>query len=601
MKAFASSVFVCLVLGALPLMALASGQLTQPSEVRPTRHSPSSPDGMVVSATRHASEVGAKVLQDGGNAADAAVATAFALAVTWPAAGNLGGGGFLLASLDGKSVEVLDHREVAPLAATANMYQNSAGEVVPGLSTVGWKAVGVPGSVKGLADLHKRFGKLPWARLVEPAVRLARDGFIVDSGLHRSIAASAEKLSQFSSSRKIFLSFGNQRKGPPPVGSVFRQPDLAKTLQSIAQEGDKGFYRGWVAAAMEKSMADSGGLITRADLKQYRSVWRKPLAATFAGHTIHTMPPPSSGGGSLIALLKVAEELGLDQAKSHFRWSGAEIHTLVQIMKHVFRDRSEFYADPQFHPVPLDSMLSSSSFQDIAKSVRKAGSQSLAAKNVETVTSKKHAKRGASQSGRASEQTTHFSVADGRGGWVSLTTTLNSSFGSGVVLPGTGVLLNNEMDDFTSKPGHPNLYGLIQGEANAIQPKKRPLSSMTPTLISRKLPNGKSEIVAAVGSPGGPTIINQVFLMTLDLLVKKWSPAAVVAAPRFHHQWLPDRVFMEPAAFSQDVVEELLKRGHDVQIRGGTLGAAHIIALRNGLYEGGADPRLPGAVAIPQK
>lgn len=563
--------------------------------------------GLVVSATSLASDVGAKILAKGGNAVDAAVATAFALAVTWPEAGNIGGGGFFLVKMPGHGVEVLDSREVAPAAASRSMYLDSSGNVLPDESTVGWKAVAVPGTVRGLYMLHQKYGRLQWKKIVEPAQRLAALGIGVDSDLARSISGQTKKLALFESTRRIFLRWGPAGNEPPPIGTNLVQPDLSKTLQAIQDKGDRGFYEGLVARAFDDARQKYGGTVAAEDLQNYRAVWREPLVEKFADKVIYTMPPPSSGGATLIAMSKILQVLGTDSLTRFTGWDADQLNLLAHIMKFGFRDRAEFFGDPDFAPVPIERLLSDEGASFAAERIQKALSDgAIAAEAVRTWTSQSVVGQSAAtsaspESKKESENTTHFSVADGKGGWVSCTTTLNTAFGSGVVLPGTGIVLNNEMDDFTSKPGAPNVYGLIQGEANSIAPGKRPLSSMTPTLVA--LPavaqGTDPQIMAAIGSPGGPTIINQVFLILIDLLIKKRDPQFAVSAPRFHHQWMPDRIFLEPGQFSLDTIKILLKMGHSLETRATPFGAAHVIVHRDGVFEAGVDPRLGGAAAAP--
>jgi gamma-glutamyltranspeptidase/glutathione hydrolase len=588
--------------------------IASPSHIEPAaigerqRRVVASGSGLVVSTTSISSEVGAKILAKGGNAVDAAVATAFALAVTWPEAGNIGGGGFFLVKMPGDRVRVLDSREVAPGAAKRSMYVDESGNVRPGDSTVGWKAVAVPGSVRGLYILHQKYGSLSWKKVVEPAEQLAARGITVESDLARSIAGQAEKLAKFDSSRQIFLRWGEGANLPPPIGATLVQRDLAKTLRAIREQGDKGFYQGAVARAFDEAKAQTKGaaIISAADLANYAALWREPLVASFADKLIYTMPPPSSGGGTLIAMIKMLQTLGNGSLAKLTGWDAEQINLLAHIMKFAFRDRAEFYGDPDFSSIPFGTLLSDEGARFAAERIRKTLDQgAIAAEAVKTWTSVSMADQVPSSSGQTtekkSENTTHFSVADGRGGWVSCTTTLNTSFGSGVVLPGTGVVLNNEMDDFTAKPGSPNVYGLIQSEANSIAPGKRPLSSMTPTLVALPSVTQGSDprIMAAIGSPGGPTIINQVFLILIDLLIKNRDPQSAVSTPRFHHQWMPDRIFLEPAQFSMDTIKVLLKMGHSLETRAAPMGAAHIIVEKDGIFEAGVDPRLGGAAAFP--
>ena len=518
--------------------------------------------GMVVSDSRLASEIGRDAMRRGGNAVDAAVATTLALAVTHPSAGNLGGGGFMMLRVGGKCL-ALDFRERAPLAATRTMYVAK-----PGDSTLGYRAVGVPGTPAGLWEAHRRYGRLPWSSLVEPARRLAAEGFVPSRELARSLKGVAE-FRAFPASYAQFQRSGRFYKG----GERWRQPDLAATLGRM-RKGPADFYRGETARLLVKAMRANGGLLTLRDLAEYRPVMREPLRATYRGYEIVTMPPPSSGG---IALLQM---LGTVDGKLAGPGSVDTIHVTVEAMKRAFADRSEFLGDPDFVRVPVARLLSKARIEGFR---RRIGSRATPSDAIDP-------KHDALHEG---DHTTHLTVVDREANSVSLTYTLNTGFGSKVVAPGTGFLLNNEMDDFASAPGRPNAYGLIQGEANAIAPGKRPLSSMTPTLLLKD-----GELAMALGSPGGPTIINTVFETILNVVEWRMDVQRAVTAPRYHHQWRPDRIGYEPFAFSPEVVAALRARGHLFAPVPMDQGSCHaIIVLADGWRAAGCDPRLPDAGA----
>jgi len=520
------------------------------------------PHGMVVSDARIASGVGRDVMQKGGNAVDAAIATALALAVTHPAAGNLGGGGFMVVRLaDGRSVAI-DFREVAPAEATHDMYVGR-----PDDSTVGYRAVGVPGSPAGLWEAHRRFGTMRWRDLVEPARKLAADGFRLSRELALSLKNHANAFKRFPASYAQFNRNGRFFVG----GETFRQPELAKTLARL-EKGPEGFYRGKTAAAIADAMHRNDGLINQGDLATYKPMAREPLRSNYKGYEILTMPPPSSGG---IALLQM---LGTVEGKLGGFGSVGTVHTTVEAMKRAFADRAEFLGDPDFVKVPVDQLLSRARIEGFRNA---AGDKATPSDAIKPKLDGLH----------EGNNTTHFTVVDGAGNAVSCTTTLNTGYGSGVTV--AGFLLNNEMDDFTSVPGRPNVFGLIQGEANSIAPGKRPLSSMTPTILSR---DGK--LFLALGSPGGPTIINTVLETILNVTEWKMDIQRAVTAPRFHHQWRPDTISYEPFAFSSDVMDGLRAKGHVFAPRPGTQGSCHaVMVLPDGWRAAGADPRLPDAGA----
>jgi gamma-glutamyltranspeptidase / glutathione hydrolase len=538
---------------------------------------------MVASTSEIASRIGADVMKKGGNAVDAAVAVGLALAVTWPSAGNLGGGGFMLVRKADGTAEAIDYRERAPLAATRDMYLDAQGNVIPGISLEGHKAVAVPGTVAGLALAHKRHGKLPWDALVEPARKLAAEGFEVNYHLARSLSlqSTIDKMRQFDESRRIY-----QRRGKfYELGETFVQPELAAVLARI-KTSPRDFYEGETARMIAADMKASGGIITLEDLKTYEPTLRIPLRTTYRGHEILTMPPPSSGGIALVEMLNMLEAYDLKSMGWH---SAQYTHTLVEVMRRAFADRAQFLGDTDFVKVPVAALTSDRYAAERRKSInplRASSSQEEGAGNPAPY---------------ESPDTTHFTIVDAEGNIVSNTYTLNDSYGAGVTAKGTGILLNNEMDDFTSKVGVANDYGLIQGEANAIQPKKRPLSSMTPSIV---LKDGKP--LFAIGSPGGPTIINTVLHVIVNVIDFGMDIQEAIAAPRFHHQWQPDVIFWEAFGVNPDTRAMLEKMGHKFrEIPGmsrtvpGDIGDAHGVMIDpvNGMRLGASDTRL-GGVAV---
>ncbi len=523
--------------------------------------------GMVASSEPLASEVGTEILRAGGNAVDAAVAVGFALAVTHPVAGNLGGGGFMLIRLAKGEAVMVDYREAAPAAASRNMYVNSSGQIDPQASRVGILSAGVPGTVAGLALAEQKYGKLGLAQVVAPAIRLAEDGFTVSYNLGQSLRGDRDFLSRFDASRRIFLRDGRFYE----PGEVFKQPELAETLKAVASQGAKGFYAGRVAQAIVATMQKYHGLITGQDLARYKPAMRQPLQGRFRGYEILSVPPPSSGGVALIEMLNILEPLDLGQPDSF-----ESMHFIVEAMRHAYADRAAYLGDPDFVSVPVARLTS----------------QAYAAKlREEIVKSKPDAPiKAGNPAAFEGAQTTHFSVVDEDGNAVANTYTLNNGYGSGVTVEGAGFLLNDEMDDFAAKPGEPNMFGLVQGEANAIAPNKRPLSSMTPTIV---LEGGKLRLV--LGSPGGGTIINTVLQVLLNCLVFKMDILEAVSFPRFHHQWMPDRLVLERVGFSADTVQKLREAGYQVEI-GGRMGDCEAIEIdpQSGWKFGAADPRAYG-------
>ncbi|WP_141735492.1 gamma-glutamyltransferase [Oligoflexus tunisiensis] len=551
--------------------------LLQPSQGYGASRAPVwGPRGLVATVSPAASEVGASILRQGGNAADAAVAVGFALAVTWPAAGNLGGGGFaLVRSQDGKS-NFIDYRETAPAAADKNFYLDAKGEIIPGASTRGFRAIATPGTVAGMALLHKKYGKLPWKKVIEPARRLAVEGFIVDQSFVSMLESHKERLEKFPVSRRIFLKNGKDLK----VGDRFVQTDLGWSLTQIQKSGESAFYSGTIAKRMVAAIKKGGGVITLDDLKNYKAVERAPLEGRYKNYQILTAPPPSSGGALLLAMLGMLEK---DDVQALGFGSAAYNHLLVETMKRAFADRSEWFGDPDFVQNPLKKFLAP---DYLAK--RRANI------NMSKATPSQEIKPG-DFSDKESQDTTHYTIVDAQGMIISNTYTLNGSFGSGVTAEGTGILMNNEMDDFSSKPGSPNMYGLLQSDRNAIAPKKRPLSSMTPTIV---LEGGKP--ILALGSPGGPTIINSVFQVTLNTLALGMDIQTAIDAPKLHHQWMPDRILSEPWGVNPDTKKIMQSMGHNFGDRSFHFGDVQAVLYdkERKQWSGGSDSRHGGSVAV---
>ncbi|MFZ0394373.1 MAG: gamma-glutamyltransferase [Terracidiphilus sp.] len=532
--------------------------------------------GMVVSVHHLAADAGLKILRQGGNAVDAAVATGFALAVVHPLAGNLGGGGFLLLRMhDGRST-FIDYREKAPLAATETMYQDAKGNVIPDASIVGYRAIATPGSVAGLAYAERKYGKLGLERVMAPAIRLASQGFVLTpeeaAELHDS------ELTQFPDSRRIFQRDGNFYQ----AGDTFRQPELAKTLQRIAADPDD-FYHGKMALELVNDLKNGGALITLEDLRQYNVVERKPTIGAYHNYTIISAPPPSSGGVVLISALNILEGYDL---KSLGDRTPASMHLITEAYRRAYMDRSDYLGDPDYNRIPVAALIS-----------KKYAAAWRAGIDLNKATPSADLKRPAgflppapTTAGRRrneSQDTTHYSVVDSEGNAVSVTTTLNNAFGSGVTAGSLGFLLNDEMDDFASKLGVPNMFGLIQGPANAIAPGKRPLSSMTPTIV---LENGKLRYV--LGSPGGARIITTVAGIFLSAAEGGLNIQEAVDAPRFHHQYQPDKLYLEPG-FSDETANALRAEGYTVveSRRHWSDGECIAVDPKTGELEGGQDHR----------
>ena len=540
--------------------------------------------GMVATVQPEASRVGVEVLQEGGNAVDAAVAVGFALAVVYPGAGNIGGGGFMLFRRADGEAHFLDYREKAPAKATATMYLDSQGNIVPDMSTIGYKSIAVPGSVAGLVYAEQHWGKLSLKQVMEPAIRLARDGFALDYNGAKSFRDS--HLADFPDSRRIFHRDGNYYQ----PGEVFKQPELAKTLERIAENPDD-FYHGALAQEMAAAMQKGGGLITAQDLSQYEVKERQPIRGSYRGYDIISAPPPSSGGVALVEILNILE--GYDLAKEG-DGSAASIHLISEAYQRAFFDRAEFMGDPDFSKIPVAQLIDKrygNAWRETIAPRRATPSASLRRPSVFSQLDSYARSHPQPAATAEPDHTTHYSVVDSEGNAVSVTTTLNDAFGSRVIAAGLGFLLNDEMDDFTSKPGVPNLYGLIQGPANAIGPGKRPLSAMTPTIV---LKNGKLFLV--LGSPGGPTIITTVANILLGVVNYGLNIQQAVNAPRFHDQWMPDRIDVESTGTSPDTIGILEHMGHKVKVGRGYWGDAECIAVdeKTGELLGASDGRNEG-------
>ena len=530
--------------------------------------------GAVASRSMIASEVGLDILRAGGNAIDAAVATSFALAVTWPSAGNLGGGGFMVIRLEDGTVITNDHRETAPLAATRDMYQDEDGAVIEGLSTHSHLAVGVPGSVAGMLDALERYGKLDRRAVIGPSIRLAREGFELSYDQARDFARVLPRMAPYAASMAKF-----SREGAPyAAGEVFRQPALARTLEQIAEFGKAGFYEGETADLLVAEMERGGGLITHDDLASYESVWREPIHGVYRGYEIWSMPPPSSGGLLLVQMLNMLEPF--DLAGMGYG-SAARTHVMVEAERRAYADRAIHLGDSDFYPVPFQMLTD----------------RDYAASRMENFDPKQATRSSEIAAGAWPEEnpdTTHLSTMDAAGNAVAYTTTLNLSYGSKIVVAGAGFLLNNEMDDFSSKPGVPNAYGLLGADANAIAPGKRMLSSMTPTIVTR---DGEPWLVT--GSPGGSTIITTTMQVILNSIDHQMSVNDAVGRPRFHHQWQPDQVWFEPLGLSPDTLSILRDMGHEMVSTpwGSDIGDANSIKRVDGEMRAMSDPRNDGGAA----
>ena len=563
-------------------------------------------NGLVVSAEGAASEVGRYILQQGGNAVDAAIAVQFALTVTLPRAGNLGGGGFMVAHMADGTVASLDFRERAPGLAHRDMYLDSEGNYLSDLSKTGALAVGVPGTVDGMTKAYARFGSMPWADLVAPAIALAREGYALSYSQASSLNYAGLAFAPFEASKKYFWASceksdistnmnsaevvsldkatnsstdnsKNEACRAFEEGEHFQQIDLARTLEAIAENGRDGFYEGWVAERILETMTKYNGLISHEDLKAYKSIWRIPYKVNFRGYQLHIMPPPSSGSIAVGQILRMMETQDLDSMEHH---SAAYYHLLTEAMRRAFADRAHYLGDPDFYSIPNE---------ELSKSAYAA--ERMASFDPDRATPSDEITHGEVAMLQESYETTHFSIMDSQGNAVGITTTLNGSFGSKLAVNGAGFMLNNEMDDFSAQPGTPNMFGLLGGEANAIAPGKRMLSSMTPIIVSK---DGQVKMIA--GAAGGPRIISATLQNVLNVLLFGMNAQQANAAPRIHHQWYPDRLLFDPMSLSADTQALLRAKGHSLTPT--TLARVHSIVVDSqGRRTGGVDPRGDGYAA----
>ncbi len=535
-------------------------------------------NAMVASQHELASQIGVDVMKRGGNAVDAAIAVALALAVVYPEAGNIGGGGFMLIRFKNGRTTAIDYREMAPAAANRNIFVNEKGEVIKGegSSTIGYRAAGVPGTPAGLEMAFNKYGstKITWAELVEPARKLAQDGYVLSHRLATLFKSYKDSLEKYEDSKRIFLNNGNFYE----EGDVLKQPELAKTLERIKKSGAKGFYTGETARLIAEDMRSNNGLMTLEDLKNYQAKERTPLRGTYRGHEIISMPPPSSGGIVLLQALNVLENYDL---RSMGHNSSKKYHILAETLRRSFADRAEFMADPDFAVIPVADLIAKS----YAEKRRATIDLSKATKSSDI--------RAGEIAAKESMDTTHFTVVDPDGTVVSNTYTINDLYGSRVTAKGTGVLLNDEMDDFAARPGKPNMFGLIQGERNAVQPKKRPLSSMTPTIVLRK----DGSVWFAVGARGGPRIITAVLQTVINMIDHDMNIQQAINAPRIHHQWFPDEILAEPYGMSPDTRIALESLGHNFTDKPGFIASATGIEIeeKTGVRLGAIDVRSDGA------
>lgn len=562
-----SLVLFSIVLAPLAVQAaVAPPQWPYPAKGDPARAT----NGMVSSASPIASRVGVDILKQGGNAVDAAIAVGFAMAVTWPEAGNIGGGGFMVARDAAGRTYALDYRETAPAASTRTMFLDAQGNVTDA-SLTSRLGAGTPGTVRGFHDAHAKLGKLPWKALVEPAIRLAQEGFVVDKGLAASFANFQADLRRDPEAARIFLKNGK----PLKVGERLVQKELAATLRLIADHGPAGFYQGRTAQLIAGDMAKNGGIMTAKDLADYRAKWREPITFTYRGNKVISMPPPSSGGMLLAQILTMLEGDDLSKLGYH---TPRMMHLIAEVERRAYADRNTYLGDPDFVKNPLDQLLDPAYLK-----ARRA-----------TVDTKKATPEFSTRPGLGEvPETTHYVVADAQGNVVSNTYTLNGAYGSAIVVPGTGMLLNNEMDDFAAKPGTPNLYGLVQGERNAVAPGKRMLSSMSPSIVL----DAQGRFRMAVGTPGGSTIPTTTLQVITNVIDYGMNARQAIEAPRFHHQGLPQTIDVEANGFAPETLKALEAMGHPIHVRA-SLGDAQLILRRpDGTLEGWADPR-KGGLAI---
>ncbi|MFI0395574.1 gamma-glutamyltransferase [Paracoccus jiaweipingae] len=533
-------------------------------------------NGIVSAQERIAAEIGRDILAKGGNAVDAGVAVAFALAVTLPRAGNLGGGGFMLVH-DAKTGEThaIDYREMAPKAAHRDMFLDDKGEADSDKSRFTGAAAGVPGTVAGMKLVLDKYGSMDWADVIAPAIELAEKGITVTPDLADSLEGLKDRLTRYPSAAKIFYKEGGELYQP---GDTLVQADLAKTLKKIAAEGPDGFYKGEVAQAIATSVTDAGGAITPEDMAAYQAIERKPVSGTYRGYEVVSMPPPSSGGVHLVQILNTLEGYPIGALGAN---SSETIHLMAEAMKYAYADRSEFLGDPDFVDVPVSELMS----KKYAEDTRAKISASFATPSEQI--------KPADLAPYESDQTTHFSIVDKDGNAVSNTYTINFSYGSGLVAEGTGVLMNNEMDDFSAKPGVPNGYGLIGGDANAVEAGKRPLSSMTPTIVKKD-----GQVWLVTGSPGGARIITTVLQVIMNMIDHGMNVAEASTAPRIHHQWLPEELRVEEG-ISLDTIRALQAKGHNVVLKE-VMGSTQSVMRdpESGALLGASDPRRPDAATV---
>ena len=514
------------------------------------------------------------MLADGGNAVDAAIAVAFALAVVFPEAGNIGGGGFIMYRAADGTAWALDFREMAPAGASRDMYLDPETKAATDKSRTGALAAGVPGSVAGLWEAHKMFATRPWKALLSPAIRLAEEGFVVDAAFASGLARQQERMTKMASSRALFYPDGQ----PYAEGSTFKNPELAAVLKRVADKGPDGFYKGETADLIVAEMKRSGGIMTKADLQSYTPKFREPIRIKYRGHEVLGMPPPSSGGLIYALVARVLEPLDLKALGWH---SAAHVHRVAETMRHAFARRNKYLGDADFVDVPLDKFDSEAAAREVSEAFDPA-------RITPSASIGQHATAG------NGDHTTNFAIVDGAGGAIALTTTINTSYGSGLVVGGAGFLLNNEMDDFAAKPGFPNAYGLVQGEANAVAPRKRPLSSMSPTIVSN-LKTGRVRMVT--GAAGGSTIPTSSFQVMSNILDFGMDPQSAVAAPRFHHQHQPDRLFIEAEVVSDAAKKALEAKGHVLSPPPYPIGDAPSLGRDGDRWMGGVEVRQYGAAA----
>jgi gamma-glutamyltranspeptidase / glutathione hydrolase len=545
--------------------------ITQPSRFQPVM----ARNGMVATQEKRATRIGVDILKAGGNAVDAAVAVGFALAVTHPQAGNIGGGGFMLVHIAARNETIaIDYRETAPAAMTRDVFLDEKGDADPKKSRDSALGVGVPGTVAGLVHAHEKYGsgKFTLAQLIAPAISLARDGFAVEDDLADSLPRAQPRLARWPATAKIFLKDDGKPLGR---GEILRQVDLAASLQMIAEGGPRAFYEGPLADKMVAALSASGGIMTRDDLKDYRAIERPVVRGNYRGYAIASMPPPSSGGVHLIEILNILEGFPLRDLGGG---AAATLHLMIEAMKPAYADRAEFLGDPAFVKVPVAGLTSKRYAADLRKAIdpeRARPAQSI---------------RAGTPAAFESDNTTHYSVVDAQGNAVANTYTLNFSYGLGLVADGTGILLNNELDDFAAKAGVANAYGLVGGDANAPGGGKRPLSSMSPTIVFRD-----GRVFLVTGTPGGSRIITMVLQVILNVVDHQMNVAEAITAPRIHHQWLPDQAFAE-RGFSPDTIRLLEAKGHKV-VTSATFGSANSIMVTPDGLAGAADPRQRGTLA----